>query len=91
MRVVRDRGLGPAAHDAAHFHTAQHRKVQVEDDQIGRLFGHSLERVIEFVFLDVNAVLPGLLKLLKDLLGLVDPTRVAFQFHPAFARRHFDA
>jgi hypothetical protein len=43
------------------------------------------------VFLNVNALLPRLLKLLKHLLGLVDPARVAFQFHPAFAGRHFDA
>jgi hypothetical protein len=54
-------------------------------------FGHGFERVIEFVFLNVNALLPGLLKLLKYLLGLVDPARVTFQFHPAFAGRHFDA
>jgi len=54
-------------------------------------FSHGFERVIEFVFLNVNALLAGLLKLLKYLLSLVDPTRVAFQFHPAFARRHFDA
>src|SRR5580765_8668274 len=38
-------------------------------------FSHGLERVIEFVFLNVNALLPGLIKLLKYLLGLVDPTR----------------
>jgi hypothetical protein len=50
-----------------------------------------LQRVIEFVLLNVNAALPGLLKLLKYLLGLVNTTRIAFQFHPAFARRHFDA
>ncbi len=54
-------------------------------------FSYCLERVIEFVFLNVNALLPGSLKLLKYLLGLIDPARVAFQFHPAFASRHFDA
>jgi hypothetical protein len=43
------------------------------------------------MFLNVNASLPGLLKLLKHLLSLVDPTPVPFQLHPAFARRHFDA
>src|SRR6476646_11292609 len=36
------------------------------------LFSHGLERVIEFVFLNVNALLPSLLKLLKNLLGFVD-------------------
>ena len=43
------------------------------------------------MLLNVYAALPGLLKLLKYLLGLVEAARIAFQFHPAFARRHFDA
>ena len=55
------------------------------------LFSHGLKRVIEFVFLNVDALLPCLLKLLKHLLRFIDAISIAFEFHPAFACRHFDA
>src|ERR1051325_2671406 len=38
------RGLGTAAHDAAHFHAAQHRQIQIENHQIGHILCHALER-----------------------------------------------
>src|SRR5262249_17371786 len=75
-----DRGLAGRGHD---FH-----RSNVAESLIA-FFSHGLERVIEFMLLNVNALLPGLLKLLKLLLGLVDSTRVAFQFFPAFARCYF--
>ena len=34
--------VGPRAQDAAHLEAAEHRQVEVEDDQIGRLFGDGL-------------------------------------------------
>jgi hypothetical protein len=43
------------------------------------------------VFLNINTLLPGLFKLLKNLLGLIDATGVALQLHPTLSRRHFHA
>ena len=57
----------------------------------GRDFGHGIERVVKFVFVNVDALLPRLFQLLEDPLGPVDLLGFAFQFHPAFARRNFHA
>ena len=40
------RCVGPGSEDAADGATADDREVQVEDDQIGRLFGHRRQRGI---------------------------------------------
>src|SRR4029434_2100194 len=52
-------------------------------------FRHGLKRIIEFVLLNVHALLARFLKLLEHVLRLIDAVRGAFQFHPAFAGGHF--
>ena len=54
-------------------------------------FGHSIERVIKFVFLNLNALLAGFFKLFEYLLRFIDTTSVPFEFDPAFTRGHSDA
>jgi hypothetical protein len=38
--------VGPRSQDATDVEPADHRQVQIEDDQIGRLFGHCRQRGI---------------------------------------------
>ena len=54
-------------------------------------FRHGIQRVAKFVLVNVDALLPRLLQLLKDALGPVQLFRFAFQFYPPVAGRDFHA
>src|SRR5207248_10492525 len=45
---------------------------------------HRVESVIEFVFLNVDAALSGLLELMKDALSAIQLGRLTFQLNPTF-------
>ncbi len=82
-RDVRD--VGARSQDAAHFEPAHHRQVQVQDDEIGRTFGHDSQRGVagaDDLRLSVAPALEHVFDQTCDVLFVFDNENTMFRHQP---------